>query len=103
MVKNKKRKENSEPSVGMILSLLRADPSVICDYLSFYDKYIHASATERIYSVDDCYYTTQFNDDLKQEIDIALAMSLTPLRQKLIQYLNGECVLLFISSDDHFE
>lgn len=103
MMKNKKRHENLDPSADMVLNLLRAEPSVVCEYLSFYDVYIRVAATERIYSVDDCYYTTRFNDDLKQEIDIALAKSLAPLRQKLIQYLNGECILLFVSPDEFFE
>ena len=103
MIKNKKQHKSLAPSADMVLKLLRAEPTVVCEYLSFYDVYIRAAATERIYSVDDCYYTTRFNDDLKQEIDIALAKCLAPLRQKLIQYLNGECVLLLISPDEFFE
>lgn len=103
MMKNKKQHKSLAPSPDMVLKLLRAEPTVLCEYLSFYDVYIRAAATERIYSVDDCCYTTRFNDDLKQEIDIALAKSLVPLRQKLIQYLNGECVLLLISPDELFE
>lgn len=103
MMNNKKQHKCLAPTVDMVLNLLQAEPSVVCEYLSFYEVYIRAAATERIYSIDNCYYTTRFNDDLKQEIDIALAKCLAPLRQKLIQYLNNECILLFVTQDKLFE
>lgn len=99
MEKNKSTHESLTLPAEMVLDLICAEPSVASDYLSFYGAYIRAAATERIYTVEGCYCTTRFNDDLKQEIDIALFKSLAPLRRKLIQYLNDECAIVLIPAN----
>ena len=84
------------PSADMILELIHADPNVESEYLSFYKSYIRAAAVEPVYTADGCCSGSRLNEDLQQGIDIAFVRSLVLLRNNLINYLKGECVLLLI-------
>ena len=84
------------PPADLVLDLIRSVPETEDKILSFYESYIRRAAVEPVYTDDDCCCGTRLNEDLRQEMRIDLVRSLTPLRRKLIRYLNGECVLVLI-------
>ena len=84
------------PPADLILDLIRSAPETDSKFLAFYDPYIGKAAVEPVYADDGCCFGTRLNEDLRQEMRIDLVRSLTPLRRKLIRYLNGECVLVLI-------
>lgn len=73
------------PSVDIILALLNNDPRNDLDFLEFYDGYIHAAATEPVYTAEGNRTGCFINEDLVQEIRIEFLKSLPPLRKKLMQ------------------
>lgn len=95
-MKNKNCHNCPVPSADMVLDLIRSAPETGDKFLSFYEPYIRGAAVETIYSADGCCCGTRLNEDLRQEMRITFMQSLEPLRRKLIQYLNGECVLVLI-------
>lgn len=68
------------PSVDIILALLNNDPRNDLDFLEFYDGYIHAAATEPVYTAEGNRTGCFINEDLVQEIRIEFLKSLSPLR-----------------------
>lgn len=73
------------PSVDIILALLNNDSRKDIDLLDFYDGYIHAVATEPVYTFDGIKTGYFVNEDLVQEIRIELLKSLPTLRKKLMK------------------
>lgn len=96
MKKNKSCHGYPAPPADMVLDLIRSAPGTDNNFLSLYTPYISQAAVERIYSADGCCCSTCLNEDLWQEISINFVRSLVPLRRKIIQYLNGECILVLV-------
>lgn len=72
------------PPVDIILALLNNEPTKDIDFLQFYDGYIHATATEPVYTVNGTKTGYFINEDLEQEIKIEFLKSLPTLRSKLL-------------------
>lgn len=73
------------PPADIILALLNNEPRNDLDFLEFYDGYIHAAATEPVYTADGNRTGYFINEDLVQEIRIEFLKSLPLLRRRLIQ------------------
>lgn len=84
-MKTEKSKNTIVPPADIILALLNKDPQNDLDLLEFYDGYIHAAATEPVYTSDGNRAGYFINEDLVQDIKIEFIKSLSPLRKKLIQ------------------
>lgn len=84
------QKKTKIPPADIILALLNNEPQKDIDLLDFYDGYIHAAATEPVYTVDGNRTGYFINEDLVQEIRIEFLKSLPPLRKRLIQNILGK-------------
>lgn len=78
------------PPADIILALLNNEPQNDFDFLEFYDGYIHAAATELVYTPDGNKAGYFINDDLVQEIRIEFLKSLSSLRKKLMQNIQNK-------------
>lgn len=83
-----KHKKIVLPPADVILELLNDEPQKDNHLLDFYNGYIHAAATESLYTIDGLRTGYHINEDLVQEIRIEFLKSLSTLRRKLI-----ECIL----------
>lgn len=84
-MKPKNNKNPVVPPADIILALLNNELRNDLDFLEFYDGYIHAAATEPVYTADGNRTGYFINEDLVQEIRIDFLRSLSPLRKKLVQ------------------
>ena len=73
------------PSERMILAILNSDPDVAESILSFYEKYIQQMATNPPYSSDRSQGSKYYDEDLAQELRIALSQSLPFVRMALLK------------------
>ena len=93
----------SVPPADIILNLLNDEPQKDIELLDYYDGYIHAAATETVYTTDGNRKGVFINEDLMQEIRVEFLRSLPVLRQKLISSLlqNKAVVIVLPKNESH--
>lgn len=80
------RKKNRKIPDHIILNVLNKAASAEDEVLDYYEDYIREVATEAVYSADGSrsgYY--YYDEDLAQELRLALAQALPALRETLIK------------------
>lgn len=97
MNKNRSQENIPVPPADVILSLLHNEPGTDRKFLDFYGGYIHAAATEPYFTEDGTFCGSVLNEDLLQEIQIAIVMSLPVLRRRICEILNGESFFVIIT------
>lgn len=83
-MKNKKKRK-TVPSDEIILNILNQKPKSEEDIIEFYENYIREMATDPVYSEDGSRTGYYYDEDLAQELRIALTQCLPALRNVLIK------------------
>lgn len=96
-MKNNKRKSIPLPPINTILDLLNGVSNAETEIIKFYEGYIQMAATEPIYSEDGLYNGMLQNEDLMQEIRIALFKALPILRRNVLQKISDKKIVIVIS------
>ena len=73
------------PSEKLVLNILNGDSSASADAISFYERYIREMATDPVYAADGSRSGYFYDEDLAQELRIALSQSLPAVREVLIK------------------
>ena len=81
----RKAKRQILPNEKLILSILNAASGAPEHALAFYDGYIRKMATEPVYAADGTRTGYLYDEDLAQELRIALSQSLPAVREVLIK------------------
>ncbi len=79
-----KTKRKYLPSKEMVLDIIRKDPGASEAVLSFYEGYIQKMATDPVFAADGSRTGYFYDEDLAQELRIALTRSLPVLREVLL-------------------
>ena len=82
-MKNRRKKRNIPDHV--ILNILNQAESAEDEVLEHYEDYIKKVATEPVYSKDGSRTGYYYDEDLAQELRIALAQAIPALREALIR------------------
>ena len=83
-MKNKRKRKNV-PSDEIILNILNQKPRAEDDVIEFYENYIREMATDPVYSEEGNRTGYYYDEDLAQELRIALTQCLPALRSVLIK------------------
>ncbi len=81
----KNRKKNRNIPDHIILNILNQAASAESDVLDHYEGYIREVATEPVYSKDGNRTGYYYDEDLAQELRLALSQALPALRETLIK------------------
>lgn len=81
----KNRKKNINIPDHIILKLLNQETDAEKEVLDHYDGYIREVATEPVYSKDGTRTGYYYDEDLAQELRMALSQALPALREALIK------------------
>ena len=73
------------PSEKLVLNILNSSPDAAEDTLSFYERYIREMATDPVYAPDGSRTGCFYDEDLAQELRLALSQSLPAVREVLIK------------------
>lgn len=74
------------PSEKMVLNILNSEPDASEETLSFYERYIKEMATDPVYAPDGNRTGFFYDEDLAQELRLALSQSLPAVREALIKH-----------------
>lgn len=95
-MKNKKKRK-TVPSDEIILNILNQKPKSEEDIIEFYENYIREMATDPVYSEDGSRTGYYYDEDLAQELRIALTQCLPALRNVLIKrHLEDRLVIVVL-------
>ena len=85
------------PFNTLVLNILNDTPGAAEETLNFYEKYIRQMATDPVYAADGSRTGFFYDEDLAQELRLALSQSLPALRETLIKrhFDNRPVVLVF--------
>ena len=85
------------PFNTLVLNILNDTPGAAEETLNFYEKYIRQMATDPVYAADGSRTGFFYDEDLAQELRLALSQSLPTLRETLIKrhFDNRPVVLVF--------
>ena len=99
-MKHKSRKRIL-PNEKLILDILNKEPNASEDVVAFYDRYIREMSTDPVYGPDGSRTGYFYDEDLAQELRLALARSLPAVREVLIKrhFANRPIVLVFTDLD----
>lgn len=78
-------KKHILPDEKLVLSILNKDPKAQDETLSFYERYIREMATDPVYGSDGARNGYFYDEDLAQELRVALSQSLPAVREVLIK------------------
>lgn len=87
------------PSEKLVLNIMNNSPGVTEETLSFYEHYIHEVATDPVYAPDGSRTGYFYDEDLAQELRIALSQSLPAVREALIKKHFTNCPVVLILTD----
>lgn len=91
------RKKNRKIPDQIILDVLNNTSGVEKSVLDYYEGYIHEVATEPVYSKDGNRTGYYYDEDLAQELRLALAQAIPALRQTLVKnHLDKQPVILVL-------
>ena len=84
------------PSEKLVMNILNSTPGAEEDVLSFYEHYIQEMATDPVYAADGSRSGYFYDEDLAQELRLALSQSLPAVREALIKrhFTNRPVVLI---------
>ncbi|WP_077534321.1 helix-turn-helix domain-containing protein [Massiliimalia massiliensis] len=85
MKKYDSQKQIPLPSANLILDFINNQSDTDLQLLNFYSKYIRSASMRPVYSPDGIIVGKVFDEDLEQEIKIALIKGLPALRKALLQ------------------
>ena len=80
-----KRKRRKLPSNDIILHILNEHPNAAEQVAEFYEQYIKEMATDPVYGEDGSRTGFYYDEDLAQELRLALSESLPALRKVLVE------------------
>ena len=85
------------PNEKLILDILNEEPTASADVVAFYDRYIREMSTDPVYGPDGSRTGYFYDEDLAQELRIALSQSLPAVREVLVQrhFTNRPIVMVF--------
>ena len=91
-----RQKRNIRLGKNLVLKVLNREPSASDELVGFYDRYIRDMATEPVYGSDGGFRGYYIDNDLAQELRIALSESLPAAREVLIKrhFTNRPAVLV---------
>lgn len=81
----RKAKRYILPSEKLILNILNGTSGASSEVLAFYDRHIQEMATDPVYAADGSRTGYFYDEDLAQELRLALSQSLPALREVLIK------------------
>ena len=81
----KNRKKNRSIPDHIILSILNQATGAENEVLNHYERYIREVATEPVYSTEGTRTGYYYDEDLAQELRLALSQALPALRETLIK------------------
>lgn len=80
-----KGKKRILPNEKMIMDILNGNPDAVESILSFYERYIRKIAMHPVYSQDGRRTGYFYDEDLAQELRVALSRSVPTVRELLIK------------------
>lgn len=80
-----RQKRNIRLGKNLVLKVLNREPSVRDDVVGFYERYIREMATDPVYGSDGAITGYYIDNDLAQELRLALSESLPAVREVLIK------------------
>lgn len=80
-----RQKRNIRLGKNLVLKVLNREPSARDEVVGFYDRYIREMATDPVYGSDGGITGYYIDNDLAQELRIALSESLPAVREVLIK------------------
>lgn len=93
----KSRKKNRKIPDQIILDVLNNAYDVEKSVLDYYDRYIYEVSTEPVYSNNGNHAGYYYDEDLAQELRLALAQAIPALRQMLIKnHLDKQPVIIVL-------
>ena len=97
----RKSRKRILPNEKLILDILNKEPNASEDVVAFYDRYIREMSTDPVYGPDGSRTGYFYDEDLAQELRLALAQSLPAVREVLIKrhFTNRPIVLVFTDLD----
>lgn len=98
-----KRRKRIVPPADIILDLLNDEPGVDTKIIAFYDAYIMEMAKEPKYTTEGEFARYEINDDLAQELRIALFRSLPKLRRAFYKRFGNKKPMMVIVAEEEFE
>ena len=81
----RKSKRHILPGEKLVLSILNRTPGASDEVLAFYERYIQEMATDPVYAADGSRTGYFYDEDLAQELRVALAQSLPAVREVLVK------------------
>lgn len=73
------------PSEKLVLNILNGETDASEQAVSFYERYIREMATDPVYAADGSRTGYFYDEDLAQELRVALSQSLPAVREVLIK------------------
>lgn len=73
------------PSEKLVLNILNGETDASEQTVSFYERYIREIATDPVYAADGSRTGYFYDEDLAQELRVALSQSLPAVREVLIK------------------
>lgn len=73
------------PSEKLVLNILNGETDASEQTVSFYERYIREMATDPVYAADGSRTGYFYDEDLAQELRVALSQSLPAVREVLIK------------------
>ena len=93
----RKSRKRILPNAKLALDILNEEPKASGDVVSFYERYIQEMSTDPVYGPDGSRTGYFYDEDLAQELRLALSQSLPTVREVLIKrhFANRPIVLVF--------
>ncbi len=98
-----KKRKRIIPPADIILDLINDEPGVDTKIIEFYDAYILEMAKEPKYTAEGEFARYEVNDDLAQELRIALFRSLPKLRKAFQKRFGNKKPMMVIVAEEEFE
>ena len=98
-----KKRKKIIPPADLILDIINDEPGVETKIIGFYDAYIKEIAKEPKYNREEDFVRYEINDDLAQELRVALFCSLPKLRRAFLKQFGDKRPLIVIATEDEYE
>lgn len=99
-MRSKTRCLNNVPPADVILGLLNDEPRARDELILFYEGYIQVAATEPVYTEEGIYNGMYLNEDLMQEIHLALLKAIPPLKRNIFKRISSENHIILVFQTD---
>lgn len=78
-------KKHTLPSARLVMNILNREKGAEEEVVDFYERYIKEMATDPVYAADGSRTGYFYDEDLAQELRLALSQSLPAVREVLIK------------------